>query len=167
MTGRAAPLALAGLVTLAASGCGYALLGRGDTLLPEHVRVIALTPFQNLTTRPEIEQRVTEATARELSRRGRYRVVTDRAGADALLEGAITGFRTEPVQFNAEGRATRVQTVVLIRATLRDLSNDAVLWSQDGLLFREQWDVPETEAGFFDQETLALDDSAGARPGPW
>lgn len=145
-----------------AMACGYHLQGRGvqGSVLPEHVRSIALVPFENHTTRPEIEQRVTEETARQLANRGRYRVVTDRTGADALLEGAIVGFRTDPVQFNFEGRATRVQTVVSIQATLRDLSNDEVLWSQSGLLFREQWDVPETDAGFFDQETLALDSIA-------
>ena len=77
-----------------------------------------------------------------------------------MLEGAIIGFRTDPVQFNSEGRATRVETVVSIQATLRDLSNDQILWSHSGLLFREQWDVPESEAGFFDQETLALNDIA-------
>lgn len=153
-------------VALAACGlavaCGYHLQGRGaaGTVLPEHVRTIALLPFENQTTRPEIEQRVTEETARQLANRGHYRVVTDRTDADALLEGAIIGFRTDPVQFNFEGRATRVQTVVSIQATLRDLTNDQVLWSQSGLLFREQWDVPETDAGFFDQETLALDSIA-------
>ena len=86
--------------------------------------------------------------------------MTNREGADGILEGAIIGFRTNPVQFNPEGRASRVETVVSIQATLRDLSTDEVLWSQSGLLFRSQWDVPATEAGFFDQETVALEDIA-------
>ena len=149
------------LLTATALGCGYYLQGKGGgSVLPEHVKIIALVPFENHTQRPEIEQRVTEETARQLANRGQYRVVTDRLQAHALLEGAIIGFRTDPVQFNSEGRATRVETVVSIQATLRDLSNDEILWSQSGLLFREQWDVPESEAGFFDQETLALNDIA-------
>jgi TolB-like protein len=149
---------------LAASGCGYKLAG-ATTFLPPHIRVIAVTPFENRTQRPEIDQRVTEEVTRELSRRGRYRVVTDRVGADALLEGSITDFRTNPVQFNVQGRATKVQTVVTLQATLRDLSNDQVLWSQAGLLFREEYDVPETDAGFLDQETLALDEIARGAAG--
>jgi TolB-like protein len=151
-------------VVVLTSACGYSLQGTSSAL-PESIRVIALLPFENHTTRPEIEQRVTEETARQLASRGRYRVVTDRSGADALLEGAIIGFRTNPVQFNAEGRASRVETVVSIQASLRDLSNDEILWSQSGLLFRSQWDVPATEAGFFDQETVALEDIARGAAG--
>lgn len=153
-------LAVAAVLSACALACGYHLQGQGGGVLPDHVKFIALMPFENHTQRPEIEQRVTEETARQLANRGQYRVVTDRAGADAVLEGAIIGFRTDPVQFNFEGRATRVETVVSIQATLRDLSTDEVLWSQSGLLFREQWDVPQTSAGFFDQETLALNDIA-------
>jgi len=152
-----------GVVVLAAS-CGYSLQGTSSAL-PESIRIIALLPFENHTTRPEIEQRVTEETARQLASRGRYRVVTDRSGADALLEGAIIGFRTNPVQFNDEGRASRVETVVSIQASLRDLSNDEILWSQSGLLFRSQWDVPATEAGFFDEETVALEEIARGAAG--
>jgi TolB-like protein len=159
-----APAGLFLAIFAATAGCGYSLQGTSSAL-PESIRIIALVPFENQTQRPEIEQRVTEETARQLASRGRYRVVTDRSQADAVLEGAIIGFRSNPVQFNLEGRASRVETVVSIQATLRDLSTDEVLWSQSGLLFRSQWDVPATEAGFFDQETVALEDIARGAAG--
>ena len=124
-----------------------------------------MIPFENQTRRPEIEQRVTEEVARELSKRGGYTVVTDRQSADALLEGAVVGFDTMPVQFSAQGRATRVETVVRLRATLRDVRSGNPYWSQDGLVFREQYDVPEEEADFFDRETLALDEIARGAAG--
>jgi TolB-like protein len=165
MTRRAfAVLALAAVAVAGAGGCGYRLAG-GNTFLPPHVRVIVITPFENQTTRPEIEQRVTEEVAREFAKRGGYKVVAETAGADALLEGAVTDLRTNPVQFNEEGRATRVETVVLIRATLRDLASDQVLWSQAGLPFREQYDVPESQTEFVDQESLALDEIARGAAG--
>lgn len=152
----------AGLLALsvpALVACGYHLIGKGSSVLPEHVRVIVIVPFANRTSRPEIEQRVTEELANEMSKRGRYSVVTDRSAADAMLDGAITAYRTVPVQFSAAGRATRVEAIVTIQATLRDLSDDAVLWSQSGLVFREQFDVSEGTQ-FFDQETIALDSIA-------
>lgn len=157
---------LVSIVVLASvvPGCGYKLAGGGG-FLPEHIRLIALDPFENRTDRPEIEQRVTEEVASELAKRGKYQVVPRREGADAFLEGAVTEFRTSPVQFNEQGRATRVETAVTIQATLRDLKNDTVLWSQSGLLFREQYDVPETESDFFDRETLALDEIARGAAG--
>lgn len=150
---------------VALTGCGYRLAGGGAGVLPPTVRVVAVLTFENRTARPEIEQRVTEEVAREFARRGRYRVVTDPTGADALLEGAITDFRTSPVQFNAEGRATRVESVVYLRATLRDLKTDQVLWQQANLPFREQYDVPESALDLSDTETLALEEIARGAAG--
>lgn len=156
--GRAA--AALGILIALGAGCGYKLAG-GNAFLPERIKVIALAPFANRTSRPEIDQRVTEEVARELSKRGGYKVVADRSGADAFLEGAVVRFQTSPVQFNAEGRAERVETVVSIEATLRDLASGQILWSQSGLQFREQYDVPQDQEGFFDRENVALDEIAG------
>ena len=161
---RASIAALALALAAQATGCGYKLAG-ANTFLPPSIRTIALTPFDNRTNRPEIEQRVTESVARELAKRGNYRVVTEKPGADALLEGAIADFRTNPVQFNEQGRATRVETVVTLEATLRDLHSGQILWNQNGLLFREQYDVPETEDNFFDLETVALEEIARGAAG--
>ncbi len=151
--------ALAGLLLFGLAavlpGCGYKLSGR-NTFLPERIRVIMVAPFENRTQRPEIEQRVTEEVARELAKRGRYKVVSDRSHADALLEGAITEYRSSPVQLDAQGRATRLETVVTLQATLHDLSKETVLWSQSGLVFREQYDVQAEVL----QENLALDQIA-------
>jgi outer membrane lipopolysaccharide assembly protein LptE/RlpB len=138
--------------------CGYRLAG-SNTFLPERIRVIAVDPFENRTTRPEIDQRVTEEVARELSERGPYKIQEDRGVADALLQGAITSYRTRPVQFDADGRAERVEALVMIDATLRDLSNDQLLWSQRGLVFRGQFEVPET-SDFSDRESEAINQVA-------
>ena len=151
--------ALVTIVMAIAAGCGYQLAGR-NTFLPERIRIIAVAPFENRTNRPEIEQRVTEAVARELSKRGRYRVVASAESADAVMEGAIVGFRTQPVRFNVQGRATRLETVVTLQATLRDQSTGEILWNQTSLLFRDQYDVPETEVDYFERETLSLEEIA-------
>jgi hypothetical protein len=153
---RVAVLVLvAGMMLSPTVGCGYKLAGKVN-FLPEHIRVINLESFENRTNRPEIEQRVTEEVARQFARRGNYRVVTTLDGADASMEGVISSYRTEPVEFNAAGRATQMLAIVTIQATFRDLSNDEVLWSQSGLNFRDQFAVPQ-EGEFFDQETLAIE----------
>jgi len=141
-------------------GCGYKLQGTGkSSILPEHVKTIAVQPFENGTQRPEIEQRVTEEVARELSTRKPYSVVSDAASADAVLAGTVTSFRTVPVEFNEAGRATREEAVITLRATLRDNANDEVLWSQSSLVFRTQYQVP-SEGVFIDLQSLAMDELA-------
>ena len=150
------------LIALSLPGCGYRLAGGGS--LPEHIKVLVIVPFENRTTRPEIEQRVTEELARQFSKRGRYQVVTDRTNADAMLEGAVTHYRTVPVEFGEDALATRVEAAVTLQATLRDLASDSVLWSQDGLVFREQYDVKSSE-DISDREILALDEIARGAAG--
>lgn len=156
-------LAVAALMLVALTSCGYGLRGATKPEALRDIAVVAVMPFDNRTDRSEIDQRVTEEVARELTRRGRLRVVTDPRRADAVLTGAIVGYRTTSVQFTpTTGRTSRVESVVTIQAVLRDTRDDSVLWSQGGLLFREQFDVPES-GEFFDRETLALDDiAAGA-----
>ena len=157
MSRRLPWLALA--LVAASAACGYQLSGRGGGVVPDHVKTIAVLPFENRTQRPEIEQRVTEAVARELSRRGGYNVITDPSRADAVLEGVVSSYQTPPVQFTATGRQSRVEAVVTLQATLRETATDTTLWNQAGLVFKEQFDVPDT-GEFFDQESVAFDDIA-------
>jgi hypothetical protein len=141
-------------------GCGYRLAGTGGGgPIPESVKIIAVPTFDNRTSRPEIEQRVTEEVTRVLNSRGKYRVVGNVSEADAILEGAVTSYRTVPVQFNPAGRATRVEAVITVQALLRETAGDETLWSQSGLIFKEQYEVPAAGV-YFDQESIALDDLA-------
>jgi len=162
MRKRDGTVLLVGAITILA-GCGYALVGKGS-VLPDNIQSVAINAFENRTTRPEIEQRVTEEVAREFSQRGRYRIVSDPQKADAVLDGAIQSLATRPVQFSSAGRATRLETVVTLQATLRETATDEILWSQSRLMFREQYDVQEV-GEFFDEETLALDDIARGAAG--
>jgi TolB-like protein len=148
---------LALVSALLAVACGYYLSGSGT--LPKNVRVVTILPFENRTGRPEIEQRVTEELARALSARGPYKVVANPTDADAVLEGAVTRYETTPVQFTDAGRASRVEASVTVQASLRDRSNDEILWSQSGLIFRGQYNVPEA-GQFFDQESVSMDEIA-------
>jgi len=150
-------LLLLGLV-LGCSGCGYRLAGQGS-VLPSHVQALIIAPFENQTQRPRIEQLVTEQVAVEFTRRGKYSVVSSRAAADAIIEGAITEYRTAPVQFTDELLANRIEAIVRVQATVRDLATDEILWSQGGLIFKEQYEVPQGE-DFLAEENLALDQIA-------
>jgi outer membrane lipopolysaccharide assembly protein LptE/RlpB len=154
---RPALALLLAALAAAGAGCGYHLSGRGGPPpFLEGVKIIAVPPFENRTQRPEIEQRVTEEVTRVLNSRGKYRVIASPERADAVLEGAVTSYRTSPVQFTATGRANRVEAVITVQAVLRDSAEDHVLWSQSGLIFKEQYDVPES-GQVFDQEIVALD----------
>lgn len=46
------------VMALALFGCGYRLAGSVSNPVLERVKVVVVVPFENRTTRPEIEQRV-------------------------------------------------------------------------------------------------------------
>ncbi len=139
--------------------CGYRLTGR-NIFLPEHIKRIAVVPFINETKRSEIEQRITESIAKELIKRGSYKISSDKKDSDAFLEGKVTSFLTNPVQFNENGIATRMEVTVTVQARLTESATEEILWDQQYFVYKEQFDIPEAESDFFDQEIIAIDEIA-------
>ena len=130
------------LATIALTGCGYALVGHGNNLLPPTVKTIEVPAFVNRTTRVELEQRVTQAVADEFVSRGRLRLVTSPKDADVILRGAIDSFGIFPIAFNQQGRATQYQISITAHIELLDhRSEDKVLWKNDQYRFTENYEV--------------------------
>lgn len=163
--------ALSGLVLLVAagaflSGCGYALVGRASNV-PEDIRTIYVEALENRTSRSQVEQILTRAIIDELVTRRQYEVVSERAGADAEIRGAVTNFNTTPVGFNTDGRAnqyelTIIAQVVFQRVDLRAPPDEEpeVIWRNDGYQFREAYDVDEAAESYFDREDASIEDAA-------
>ncbi|HEY0876255.1 MAG TPA: LptE family protein [Vicinamibacterales bacterium] len=148
------------LVALGAtSGCGYSLAGRGS-FLPPHIRTIGVPLFTNLTPVIDVDRRVTERVRSELVGRGKYTIETNANGADAVLSGEISSITISPSAFNAARQATRYQLVLIAKIEFRDVKNNAVIWSNPSMQFREEYPVTGTVAdptAFFGQDVNALD----------
>lgn len=144
------------LALLLGIGCGYKLSGR-NRFLPPDLRRIAIPIFTNETRRAEIEQRITESLLNEFIKRGDYATQPQRAGADAVLEGAVTGYSATPVALTEKGTAQRLEVVVQARVRLTDLRSGKILWSQEHFIFRSQYDVDRVPEGSFDREIVAID----------
>lgn len=148
------------VLTLAlATGCGYALVGRGSTLPPE-VRTVYLKPLENLTPRAQVDQILTRALASELVTRKSFDVVASPEGADAELAGAVTSFSLTPVSFDSEGRATQYEVGIVVRVALKQREPERTLYSNDGYLFRSSYEVQASELGYLDRETPAIERTA-------
>ena len=145
------------LSVLALTGCGYALVGKGNSL-PPTIHTIDVPAFVNKTTRVELEQRVTQSVAEEFVSRGRLKLVTNPAEADAILHGSIDTFGIFPVAFNTQGRATQYQISITANIELVDHRNeDKVIWKNDQYRFTENYQVDITSSDSFDQETRAIE----------
>lgn len=143
-----------------ASGCGYALAGRGS-FLPARIQIIGVPTFVNQTPYFELDQLFTEKVRAELIGRGRYKIVPDVTGVDAVLSGQITGLNIAPVSFTQDQQASRYVATVTANIELRDTLDNRVLWQNPSLSFRDEFDAASgTDAldpsAFFGQSTNAL-----------
>lgn len=141
---------------LAASGCGYRVVGRANAL-PQGAHTIAIPSFANRTTQYRIEQILTQAVVHEFIARTKYRVVPETDGADLVLQGEVTNLASGAVLFDpTTGRATTVLVTVNLRATLRD-SAGKTLFQNNNFVFREPYQISVDIPSFFQEEGPALD----------
>jgi hypothetical protein len=125
--------ALAALLALALVGGCYGFAGGG---LPPHVRTVAVLPFENETSSPELPLELQAAMRQGLqSRLGLRDAPEDRASA--VVRGRITrfeldaaaGFSANPSQSTSARRRLRVQVDVEIV----DQVTGKVLWTRTGM----------------------------------
>jgi len=158
--------ALLGLLVLlcasSGSGCGYALAGRGS-FLPEYIRSVGIPPLENRTTFFQVDQILTDKIRTEFIGRGKYRVTPDATGADAVLSGEITSIDVQPIGLTEQQLGTRYLFTFAMRARFTDSRTGDVLWFDDALTFRSEYDLStrgNTALGgaeFLDQERSSVD----------
>lgn len=152
------------LVVLACSvsGCGYALAGRGS-FLPAYIRVVGIPQLQNASTFFQVEQVLTEKIRTEFIGRGRFTVLSSAEGADAVMTGAVTSITVQPVGFTEQQLASRYLFVLTMRVEFTDARTNQVLWSNDALTFREEYELSTRSntalegATFLSQERSSFD----------
>ena len=149
-------------VALTGAGCGYALAGRGS-FLPDYIRVVAIPQLQNNSTFFQVEQVLTEKIRTEFIGRGKYNVVTDVTGADAVVSGAVLGISVQPIGFTDQQLASRYLFTLTMRIQFIDTMTGQPLWSNDSLTFREEYDLTTRSntaldgAAFITQERSSFD----------
>jgi outer membrane lipopolysaccharide assembly protein LptE/RlpB len=143
------------------SGCGYSLAGRGS-FLPDYIRIIGIPTFANRTSLFNLETQMTEKVRAEFIGRGKYRIVPDTEGVDALLVGEVTGINIRPVSFTNQQLASRYTITMTARVELRDQRENKVLWENPALVFSQEYEAQSGQTAldptaFFGQDQNALD----------
>jgi outer membrane lipopolysaccharide assembly protein LptE/RlpB len=143
------------ILVLAAVGCGYALVGRGNNI-PDDVQSVFIEPLLNNTQRSEVEQFLTESLASELVTRRRFSIAGNAAEADAKISGAVTDFRVTPITFTADGRAEEYEITIVADMRFERTATEELLWSAERYMFRETYELELDAVDFFDQENVAI-----------
>jgi outer membrane lipopolysaccharide assembly protein LptE/RlpB len=127
------------------SGCGYTLAGRGS-FLPAYIHRIGIPLFVNTSSVFDLDRLVTERVRSEFIGRGKYVIVTDNTGVDALLTGTITGVFLTPVAFNSAQQATRYALIMSASVEFKDMQANKVLWANPSMQYREEFALNPTSA---------------------
>ena len=156
----AAVFALAGF-----AACGYALVGRGTVVDPT-IKRIGVPMFRDATAKAGLDQKITQKVIEELLKRGRFDVVQDRVGVDAIVEGELMRFDAAPVGFSDAGgtrtQASRYAITLTARVRYAKVGQDEPIWANDSFTFKDEYDVSGDQSAFFDQQDQAIDRLATA-----
>lgn len=138
------------------TGCGYHTVGHGGQL-PESVTTIAIPAFKNETSTYAIGQMLTTAVIHEFTTRTRYHIVSEPTdAAEATLRGTILSTVSSPIAYDSNtGRVASVLIVVSMKVMLTDRQGK-VLYENPAYLFREQYEVSQDLASFFEEDTPAF-----------
>ena len=153
-------------VALALPGCGYALAGRGS-FLPADIRTVGIPKLENRSTFFQVDEVITDKIRTEFIGRGKYAVSPEALGADAVLTGEIISISVQPVGFTERQLASRYLFTLSMRVQFADARTSEVLWSNDALVFREEYELATRGtialdgAAFLDQERSSVDRIAG------
>lgn len=157
MTGlrRAARLATL-VVALTLPGCMYSF--RAGSFPPEHIRTIAIEPFDNETDRFELSAELYERLLSDLP--GALGIRTAGADvADAIVRGSITRFDVVTPNYTSGGsgqaaRVTQRQVSISVSVEIVDLVENVILWESSNVTTQGEFaeGAPEDEG-----RSVALD----------
>jgi hypothetical protein len=143
------------------SACGYSLAGHGS-FLPAYIRTIGVPTFANRTVVFNLETMVTQKVRSEFIGRGKFQILPEATGVDALLSGEVVAVNIQPASFTPNQLASRYAITMVAKIELRDLRENKVLWENPSVTFRQEYDATGGRAvidpaAFFQQDTNALE----------
>jgi outer membrane lipopolysaccharide assembly protein LptE/RlpB len=147
-------LAIALLFSTALAGCGYHTAGSA-THIPSGVRTIDVPVFATHVQAYRTEMLLTQAVIRELNTRTRLRVVNS-GDADATLNGTILTQTSIPLTYDSSTGVTSSYLINLTARVTLTARDGQVLYRNDNLAFREQYQSTQDLSGFIREDTPAV-----------
>ncbi|MDE1177185.1 MAG: LPS assembly lipoprotein LptE [Edaphobacter sp.] len=146
------------LITLSVllTGCGYHTAGSA-THIPTNVRTLSVPIFATRVQSYRTEVAFTQAVIRELNTRTKYRVINkDDAEADATLSGTILTQTVTPLTYDATSGQSSSYLVSVTAGVLLTAQDGRVLYRNDAVTFREQYQSTQDLSGFIQEDSPAV-----------
>ena len=125
---------LASLVVLGAGlgGCSY---GFSSSLLPGHIKSVAVPLMGNGTDRADLSTALADSLTEAFIDDHTLKVVGEKA-ADSLIEGTILEYRWGPFAVDEKERVTEYKVEIVVEVRFVDARKNTVIWEEKRL---SQW----------------------------
>lgn len=137
------------------TGCGYHAVGSASHI-PSNVRTLAVPVFATRAQQFHTEFAFTQAVVTELDTRTRYRVVQKDAPADATLSGTVLSEVASPLTYDSSSGQTSSYLITITAKVVLTASDGHVLYQNDALPFREQYQSTQDLSGFIQEDSPAV-----------
>ena len=131
--------------------------------MPTTIHTVGIPKLENRSTFFQVEDILTDKIRAEFIGRGKYTVTPEATGADALLTGEVLGISVVPVGITENQFASRYLFTVALKMAFTDTHTQDVIWENDSLVFRGEYDL-QTRSNvaisgetFLDQERNSMD----------
>ena len=117
--------------------------------------------FANHTVVFNLETMLTQKVRSEFIGRGKYQVINEATGADAVVRGEIVAFNAQRAGLNEQQLSSRYLVTVILKVSFIETKTNTVLWSNDALTFRDEYQSSSTggvnSSTLVDQERTTVD----------
>jgi outer membrane lipopolysaccharide assembly protein LptE/RlpB len=137
-------------------GCGYSF----RTSLPRGIKVVHVPVLVNKTAEPGIEDFITQALTQAVVQGARVRIAANAQQADATLEGSIVEYRLSSLSFDRSANVTSYRLTIALDLTFKDLKQNRILWKQDRVEERADFQVAGQVTQTLARENLAVQRAA-------
>ena len=125
-------LGLVGLLAVLSGGCGY---GFSSSVLPSHIKTVAVPLMENRSARGGLDAAMAEALTEAFITNNVLTVVAEK-NADSVVEGVILEYRREPFSVDANENVQEYRVEIIVAAQYVDLRKNKVIWEEARL---SQW----------------------------
>ncbi|MBT5469025.1 MAG: LptE family protein [Nitrospina sp.] len=121
------------------SGCGYHLVGTGNTL-PSHLKTIFIPVFENSSSQPEIHRELTSAILQSFITDGRLKV-EKKNDADLVMAGNLSYYDTRAASFSSQDLASEIIIELQVEIEVTDQVKNKLFMKKT---LKTQWDYKST-----------------------
>ena len=121
------------------SGCGYKLVGTGNTL-PPHLKTIYISVFENTSSQPEIHRELTSAVLQSFISDGRLKVAR-KDNADLIMDATLIFYQKRNVSFGSQDLVSNIIIELGVKLKVTDQIKNKIFMEKQ---LKTQWDYKST-----------------------